>query len=70
MIVCLCRNVSDRGIVAAVRSGVLSFGELRDELLVAMCCGYCEDSAREVFEAALLEQPTSATPQPGTARPA
>jgi len=52
MIVCLCHRVSDRDIVAAVRTGTTCFEVLQDDLLVASSCGSCHDCAREVFESA------------------
>ena len=51
MIVCLCHRVSDRDIVAAVRSGTHRFEQLQDDLLVAVSCACCADSAREIFDA-------------------
>jgi bacterioferritin-associated ferredoxin len=55
MIVCLCHRVSDRDIVAAVRSGTACFEILQDDLRVASSCGSCHDCAREVFESACAQ---------------
>lgn len=49
MIVCVCKSVSDRKIRAAIADGADSFEELQFELGVAMCCGKCEESVREVM---------------------
>jgi bacterioferritin-associated ferredoxin len=49
MIVCVCKSVSDRKIRAAIADGVDSFDELQFELGVAMCCGKCEASVRDVM---------------------
>ncbi len=49
MIVCVCKSVSDRKIRAAIVEGVDSFHELQFELGVAMCCGKCEASVRDVM---------------------
>ncbi|QSN62200.1 MULTISPECIES: bacterioferritin-associated ferredoxin [unclassified Caballeronia] len=49
MIVCVCKSVSDRKIRAAIAEGVDTFDELQFELGVAMCCGKCEESVRDVM---------------------
>jgi len=49
MIVCVCKSVSDRKIRAAIADGIDSFDELQFELGVAMCCGKCEESVRDVM---------------------
>ena len=49
MIVCVCKSVSDRKIRASIADGVDSFDELQFELGVAMCCGKCEASVRDVM---------------------
>jgi bacterioferritin-associated ferredoxin len=49
MIVCVCKSVSDRKIRASIAEGVDTFDELQFELGVAMCCGKCEESVREVM---------------------
>jgi bacterioferritin-associated ferredoxin len=49
MIVCVCKSVSDRKIRAAIAEGAASFDELQFELGVAMCCGKCEESVRDVM---------------------
>ncbi|MDR5833552.1 (2Fe-2S)-binding protein [Caballeronia sp. LZ034LL] len=49
MIVCVCKSVSDRKIRASIAEGVDTFDELQFELGVAMCCGKCEESVRDVM---------------------
>lgn len=53
MYVCLCSEVTDHQICAAVAAGATSVGDLGDSLGVARCCGSCEWHAREVLEQAL-----------------
>jgi len=49
MIVCVCKSVSDRKIRASIAEGNVTFDELQFELGVAMCCGKCEESVRDVM---------------------
>jgi bacterioferritin-associated ferredoxin len=49
MIICVCRNVSDRDIARAVAQGCQSFNALQEELELGQCCGTCLCSARESF---------------------
>jgi bacterioferritin-associated ferredoxin len=49
MIVCVCKSVSDRKIRTAIAEGKESFDELQFELGVALCCGKCEQSVRDVM---------------------
>ncbi len=49
MIVCVCKSVSDRKIRASIADGVDTFDELQFELGVAICCGKCEASVRDVM---------------------
>jgi bacterioferritin-associated ferredoxin len=49
MIVCVCKSVSDRKIRAAIAEGADSFDEIQFELGVALCCGKCEESVRDVM---------------------
>ena len=49
MIVCVCKSVSDRKIRASIADGVDSFDELQFELGVALCCGKCAESVRDVM---------------------
>lgn len=52
MIVCLCHRISDRDIEAEVSTGTRCFEVLQDDTLVAASCACCQDSAREIFDAA------------------
>ncbi|GBU15659.1 hypothetical protein AwPolaro_10370 [Polaromonas sp.] len=47
MIVCVCRQVSDREIAHHARAG-MDFCEIQFELGVATQCGRCEGCARDV----------------------
>ncbi|KNH06517.1 Bacterioferritin-associated ferredoxin [Candidatus Burkholderia brachyanthoides] len=49
MIICVCKSVSDRKIRAAIADGAASFDELQFEFGVALCCGKCEESVRDVM---------------------
>jgi bacterioferritin-associated ferredoxin len=49
MIVCVCHNVSDRKIQAAVEQGMSTMREMREELLVGTCCGKCHSCAKQVL---------------------
>ncbi|WP_277035495.1 (2Fe-2S)-binding protein [Caballeronia mineralivorans] len=49
MIVCVCKSVSDRKIRASIADGASTFDELQFELGVAMCCGKCEETVRDVM---------------------
>jgi bacterioferritin-associated ferredoxin len=49
MIICICRNISERDIAKAVAGGCGSFTELQDELEVGQACGTCLCAAREAF---------------------
>jgi bacterioferritin-associated ferredoxin len=53
MYVCLCNNVTDREIRAAVSLGARTLGDLRDGLGVATCCGRCADCARSLLPATM-----------------
>lgn len=61
MIVCVCNNVSDRKIRAAVENGMTTMVELRTHLEVGTCCGKCHACAktvlRECLEDAAQAQP-------------
>lgn len=62
MIVCICRNVSERKIRQAVDSGVVSMPELRDQLGVGTCCGKCHSCAKTVLRSYLEEGVREAQP--------
>ena len=62
MYVCICHAVTDREIQYAVRDGVLTFEQLRQQLGVSTGCGRCEQHARHVFRRALREELLPAMP--------
>lgn len=68
MIVCVCHNVSDRKIRQAVREGVTSMPQLRDELKVGTCCGKCHSCAKTVLRESL--EAGEREPQPAFFQPA
>jgi len=49
MIICVCKNISDRDIARAVSEGCHSFKAVQNELEVGKSCGTCVDYARECF---------------------
>ena len=49
MIVCVCHNVSDRAIRAAVDAGATSLAEIRAQLNVGGCCGKCLPCAKTLM---------------------
>src|SRR5205823_2577172 len=53
MIVCVCNNVSDHKIRAAVDSGMTSMLELRTQLEVGTCCGKCHACAKTMLRECL-----------------
>lgn len=59
MIVCVCNNVSDREITAAVQMGANSMLDLRRELGVGTCCGKCHSCAKQVLKQAQAVPPPS-----------
>ena len=61
MIVCVCHNVSDRAIRAAVDAGATSLAEIRASLQVGSCCGKCNVFAKTVVRAQLEDKAMKAT---------
>ena len=55
MIVCICNNVSEGRIHQAVREGVTSMAELRNDLGVANNCGKCHSCAKHVLKECLSQ---------------
>ncbi len=51
MIVCVCQNVSDRAIRAAVDAGASTLAEIRAQLNVGNCCGKCNAFAKTLVRA-------------------
>jgi bacterioferritin-associated ferredoxin len=56
MIVCVCNNISDREIRAAVDLGISSMAGLHRELGVGTCCRKCVSYARQVLNQHLDSQ--------------
>ncbi len=51
MIVCVCHNVSDRAIRAAVDAGASTLAEIRAQLNVGSCCGKCNAFTKTLVRA-------------------
>ena len=49
MIICVCKNISDRDIARAVSEGCRSFKAVQNELELGKSFGTCLDCARECF---------------------
>lgn len=71
MYICICKQVTDKQIKAAVDDGARSMSDLRNELGVASQCGQCnncaktllkEYSANTVAQTALAKQNYLSTP--------
>ena len=52
MYVCICKQVTERDIVAAVENGACSFKDVRIELGVGTECGECKCHARQCIREA------------------
>ncbi|WP_019673131.1 (2Fe-2S)-binding protein [Psychrobacter lutiphocae] len=50
MVICICNDVKDRQIKAAIASGVDSMEGLQAALDVATCCGCCEPMVNDYLE--------------------
>jgi bacterioferritin-associated ferredoxin len=62
MIVCVCKAVSDRHIRQSIADGAGSVEELQIELGVAVCCGRCEPTVRDMLvEAGVCPSAQAAT---------
>ena len=70
MIVCVCKSVSDRKIRASIAKGVDTFNDLQFELGVAICCGKCEESVRDVMAQCGVCEARCCVERIDTARPA
>ncbi len=55
MYVCLCKQITDTQIRAAVQDGASSFSDVRNSLGVASQCGKCGSLTREIVREALVE---------------
>jgi bacterioferritin-associated ferredoxin len=51
MIVCVCKNVSDRDIHAAMAGGATSLKQVRTTLGVSTCCGKCAVQVKSIVDA-------------------
>ncbi len=51
MIVCICSNVQDRQIKAALATGIDTLAGLKEALDIANCCGCCEPMVHDFLEA-------------------
>ena len=51
MYVCICNNVKDKQIKAAIASGIDTLNGLKDTLDVATCCGCCEPMVNDYLDA-------------------
>ena len=50
MIVCICHDVKDRQIKAAMARGMDSMQALQNALNVGTCCGCCEPMVNDLLE--------------------
>lgn len=55
MYVCLCKQITDTQIRAAVQDGASSFRDVRNTLGVASQCGKCGTLTREILREALVD---------------
>jgi bacterioferritin-associated ferredoxin len=62
MYVCICNNVTERDIRAAVDAGARTLDCLVDRLAVSTCCGQCRCFADDVLRAALGAPPAADVP--------
>lgn len=51
MIVCVCKNVSDRQIRAAMADGATTVRAVRNQLGVSTCCGKCAPQVKGMVDA-------------------
>lgn len=56
MYVCVCSAVTDHEIRDAVAGGAASLTDVQSKLPVGMCCGRCEDVARNVVDEYVRER--------------
>jgi len=49
MIVCICNHVTERQICSAIDAGADTFDALQFRLGVALACGKCEQTVRELL---------------------
>jgi len=51
MIVCVCKNVNDKQIRAAMADGATTVREVRNQLGVSTCCGKCAPQVKAMVDA-------------------
>ena len=61
MIVCVCHNVSDKAIRAALDAGASHLAEIRAQLQVGTGCGKCNAFAHTLVRAHLEDSVTKVT---------
>lgn len=49
MIVCVCHNISESEIKAAIKSGLDDMHLLRDNLGIGTCCGKCKSCTKKIL---------------------
>ena len=59
MYICICNNVTEKDIHAAVEAGVTTFEHLTESLAVSTCCGQCACAADECLKLALNQEAPS-----------
>jgi bacterioferritin-associated ferredoxin len=60
MYVCVCTAVTERQIRVVLDNGAASLTDVQSTLPIGMCCGRCEDVARNVVDEYLRERGCSA----------
>jgi bacterioferritin-associated ferredoxin len=50
MVVCICKSISEKDIIAAILGGCESFEQLIEEKDITTDCTTCFDAARSFFE--------------------
>jgi|KBSSwiStaDraftv2_1062776.scaffolds.fasta_scaffold6554167_2 bacterioferritin-associated ferredoxin len=49
MIVCVCHNISESEIKAAIKSGLDDMHLLRENLGIGSCCGKCKSCTKKIL---------------------
>jgi len=49
MIVCVCHNISESEIKAAIKSGLDDMHLLRQNLGIGICCGKCKSCTKKIL---------------------
>ena len=58
MIVCICRNVSEARLKAAIKQGINSLPLLRTHLDVGTCCGRCHECTKQILQDCMQRRDT------------